>query len=1198
MATKYSDIITIRGQRAVYTIKEENKDDWKSFIPNEQFNGVLQKVVASVCNNNIDMHKSFWMEGTYGTGKSHAGAVVMHLLCDPVEEVSEWLNDEYSESKYDLLRNDVLNLRQNKRLFPVKLYGQQTISHEEDLSLQLQREITQALKTAGISLAVKTDFENYVEHINSDPGFWDNLIEQNARLKSVAPTRQKLIADLKDGDTSTLDKVRDALRERKFDIRLSNNNLPRWIFEVQQQLASQGVYDGLFIIWDEFTEVVTSAIGLRLLNILQEVDEMLMKPECNSYFFYIMHPKGLESMRPQEREKTKGRYHAMNYNMEPVSAFKIMSHKFILKDDSARVAHFNLSERLYKEHHNLLETFSASSTDPDETKLDLRSLYPIHPSTANLATYYARVVGSSSRSVFEFIGQNQAIANFWENEERFENGDTITADYLWDYVLDVFNGDTAKYGAVTERFNSRRLQVEDITEKTGINYNAVFKGILLLNALNNIANNVTVTPSEENIANLFAGTSIESQLNDILNWLDNNGIIQRQPGGLFSIQFTALPTKEIEDIKKDLFNNQFKFTHQVLNVNDTASKEIEKLFLKGVNRPYRYKFYSTDSNEYTLLNKIENGSKEGQPYELFFAFLFARNNEELNELKTFAEKATSDPRFSNVTFIVFDAVFGDKNYERFIEYQANATVALKHNYADQQQTHVKNASEMVRTWISEIRRSNFTYYLQGDKDSNAAIKMTSTINACVGPAIFSNGPESLVLIQQNNSQTYWKKEKKETLVNKVMLYNTKSEILTACAGPNRHVEFLLQDSVDENLEWKPDVDKENHPLYIISAKIKSTFDHVNKNDQFNLGEKLEYLTRPPYGLFMSAAGMGIVSFAMRRYVKQIFDLNGKPRDQKQLADDIVEMFQSWEKGKTSNKLNFRFETKETRSLCEALVKMFKLNQLPKYSDISSLTDARWAILHAYSDKQGYPLWALKYFPNKDQEKIQPVIDNILKICNEADMRNPDLINNTLNGMQTYKFELGNVLIMENAFSEGFYTFLKQVEMVNLKDEEVDEAVDYLKKHLQGEVGLWSESEVTNQLKNWRLDREKPKEVEITAGVYPYGSGQVIGAGKFKAGQEVKLAAMPAEGFEFDCWQGINDSSNPLVITAEFTMEFTARFKQKVTKPQPPHKPNSDKKQVALLKVKYINSVEKARRVLEKIIEVGDEGIINIIESEL
>lgn len=1194
MATKYSDIITIRGQRAAYNIKNEDKDNWKSFIPNEQFNSVLQKVIASVRNNNIDMHKSFWMEGTYGTGKSHAGAVVMHLLCDPVDQIADWLNEEYAESKYDVLRNDMFVLRKNKRLFPVMLYGQQNITHEDDLSLQLQREITQALKSAGITVAVKTDFENYVEHINSNPDFWDNLIAQNAQLKSIAPVRQKLINDLQDGDTATLDKVRTALRERQFDIRLTNNNLPQWIYEVQQQLAVQGVYDGLFVIWDEFTDVMNSAIGMRLLTILQEVDEMLMKPECNSYFFYIMHPSALNAMRAEEREKTKGRYHAMNYNMEPVSAFKIMSRKFQFVDENARITQHNLADSFIADHRDLLDIYSSSSSDPAETRIDIMNLFPIHPSTANLATYYAREVGSSSRSVFEFIGQNPAIADFLDSEEHYLKNDTITADYLWDYVLEVFNGNTSRFGAVTERFNSRRLQVE----AKGYEYNAVFKGILLLNALNNIANNVTVTPSEENINNLFAGTSIESQLADILNWLDNNGIIQRQPGGLFSIQFTALPTKEIEEVKQELLNTQFKYTSQIVNFNETASKEIEKLFLKGVNRPYSYKLFSTDSNEYTLLSKIENSYKEVPPYELFFAFLFARNNQELNEVKTIAEKAKDEERFKYVAFIVFDAVFGDKNYERFIEYQANATVALKHNYADQQQTHIKNASEMVRTWISEIRRSNFTYYLQGNKDSNAAIKMTSTINACVGPIIFFNGPESLNLIQQNNSQTYWKKEKKEKLVNNVLQYNTKSEIIKECAGPNRHVEFLLQDSVDENLEWKSDVDKENHPLYIISSKIKATFDHINKNDQFNLGDKLEYLTRPPYGLFMSAAGMGMVAFAMRRYVKQIFDLNGKPRDQKQLADDIVEMFKSWDSNKSSNKLNFRFETKETRKLCDSLVKMFKLNQLPKYSDISSLTDARWAILHAYSDKQGYPLWALKYFPNPDQEKIQPLIDNILKICNETDMRNPDLIVNALDGMQTYSYEMGNVLNEPDSFSIGFNTFMKQVEMVNLKDEEIESAKEYLKTHLHSEVGLWSESEVSIKLKDWRLAQEKPKEVEITAGVYPYGSGQVIGVGKFKTGQEIKLAAMPSHGYEFECWQGIDDRTNPLIIIAEYTLEFTAKFKPITEKPQPPKKPNNEKKQSVIKKVRAISSVDTAKNILERIVDIGDESIINIIESEL
>ena len=365
-----------------------------------------------------------------------------------------------------------------------------------------------------------------------------------------------------------------------------------------------------------------------------------------------------------------------------------------------------------------------------------------------------------------------------------------------------------------------------------------------------------------------------------------------------------------------------------------------------------------------------------------------------------------------------------------------------------------------------------------------------------------------------------------------------------------------------------------------------------------MGEKLEYLTRPPFGLFMSAAGMGMVAFAMRRYVKQIFDLNGKPRDQKQLADDIVEMFKSWDSNKSSNKLNFRFETKETRKLCDSLVKMFKLNQLPKYSDISSLTDARWAILHAYSDKQGYPLWALKHFPNPDQDKIKPLIDNILKICNETDMRNPDLIVNTLDGMQTYSYEMGNVLNEPDSFSLGFNTFMKQVEMVNLKDEEIESAKDYLKTHLHSEVGLWSESEVSIKLKDWRLAQDKPKEVEITAGVYPFGSGQVIGVGKFKTGQEIKLAAMPSPGYEFECWQGIEDRTNPLIIIAEYTLEFTARFKPITEKPQPPKKPNIEKKQSVIKKVRAISSVDKAKSILERIVDIGDESVINIIESEL
>lgn len=911
MAIKYNDIVTLRSMRPAYNIKNEGPDDWKTFIANDQFNDLLKKTISAVRNNDADSHKAIWVAGTYGSGKSHAGAVLKHLLCDEVKDIVDYVNEEYGEEKYNLLRNSILKLRESKRLFPVSLYGQQAIAHEADLSLQVQKEVIRALKNAGIKLTVQTDFDNYIQHIENEPDLWTMLIANNEVLKSVAPDLKMLKTRLANGDTEVLNRVTMALRNMGINVPIKNSNLKTWIFEVQNELRSLGVYDGLLIIWDEFTDVMRSDLGVPLVKILQEIAEDMMNPENDTYFLFLSHPSALNSLKEAEREQTRGRYHYVIYNMEPVSAFRIMSKKFVIVD---KVLYNQRQEYFCSLHQELLSAFASSSTDPVQTQKDLANLFPVHPSTANLATYFAREAGSSSRSVFEFLACDEVKA-FFDNEDAYADKDTVTPNYLWDYVQEYFESDTARFGAVTERYNSHHLAVE----AQGDDYLAVFKGILLLNALNNIANNDSVTPSEENIYNLFEGTPIYNNVGEILDYFNEKSIIQRQPNGNFSILFTALPTDEIQKIKEELKLTTFLFAEQVINFGDTAKNFMDKN-LSQVARPLEFQFFSLTSNEYTLLNKIENFAKNATSYSVLLAFMVGKTRLDIFELKDIINKNKQDERFKNICFVLLESPMGEKEYERFIEYQANATCAQKHGLANQQKTYTKNASEMISGWLGEIRSGNVTFCLRDDELPISGTRLASTINNSIAPAIFTSGPEALEIIRTRSSNTFWRKSSVKATVDNVLSFHTKEDIIAKCGGPAKHVEYLLQDSVDDNLEWKSDISSE-HPLKKVCDYIQNVFNHTNKNQSFNLGDKLIGLTLPPFGLFQSYAPMAMVAFAMRKYAGKIFDLNGKPRTANHLVDDIVEMFKAWESGKTSPKLNFMFESKEAGAITKNLINL-------------------------------------------------------------------------------------------------------------------------------------------------------------------------------------------------------------------------------------------------------------------------------------
>ena len=1074
MAKRYSDAIRIRETKSAYNIQTEESNEWKNFIPNEQFNEILQKVIDSVSNKVVDEHRSFWLEGTYGTGKSHAAAVIKHLLCDPIQEIEDYISVEYGADKYSIIREALYALRENTRLFPVTMYGPCSISNRDDLSLQIQLHVTQALHEAGLDVTVQTDFDNYIANIEKNPVIWDTIISSDSELQSYAPDRKKLIKELKDKDASSavLSLAKNALRNSGLHVRLEQENLCKWFFEVQDKLAKTTDYKGIFLIWDEFTDVMDLDIGASLLVGLQELTEATMRSNNNSYIFHIAHPSALDKLKADERTKTTGRYHYMHYNMEPVSAFKIMSRKFMHEQDStnpAYVLYHEMTDKYFAQMREVYEKYAQTSNNPMETLEDLKSLFPVHPATANLATYYAREVGSSSRSVFEFLGSNPAIRDFLDDEQFFEQGQMITADYLWDFVLEEFNNKTVKYGVVTERFNSYKNHVT----KKGKEYLAVFKSILLLNAFNNLAANETVTPSEENIRNMYVGTPIDDIIDDILTWINTDGVVQRSPQGIYEIRFSALDTKEIEEIKKQLLEKEFKYTSQILNYGDTARKEFDKK-MKLVNRPLSFDFYSENSNEYSLLHNIEIKYKDSESYEIYLALMMARSNTEHASLKDIAAKAMADERFQNIAFVVFDTTLEPLEFDRFIEYQANAVCSGKHGYAEQTKSHTDNAKAIISDWMKDVSSGTCTIYLRGQSSVISSRTLPSIINSSIAPTIFSSGPESLEILRLKAPSTCWVKQFSNKSADTVLSFSTKDEISSRCTGPAKHIQLLLQDSVDDNLQFKSGIDTK-HPLFVVSKFVKSKIDHTDKQNIFNFAEKFKELTMPPYGLFKSHAGYGMLAFALRPYVDKVFDTTGKPINAQRMQELIDDTFKIWD-GASSNihKVDVKFETKEEGSIAKGLISMFQLGKLKDYKDVSSLTDARWALRNGFCPQVGFPLWAIKYCDKLQalscKDKISKLTDDIISIYTEVGTKNPALMVETADLITEVKFEYMSLLNYEeeNNFEIGFRHYLLTDSIVNLQESDYDAALKYIRQHMESVVGLWTEAAVIEQLKNWKL----------------------------------------------------------------------------------------------------------------------------------
>ena len=110
---------------------DQGKVDWKKFYPHATFVSLLKNVVRVLERKD---KLSLWVEGSYGTGKSHAVLTLKKLLDAPVAELSEYF-DRYNLDK-DLL-NKFKGLKESDgEILTVHRYGSSSIYGDRDVHNQ------------------------------------------------------------------------------------------------------------------------------------------------------------------------------------------------------------------------------------------------------------------------------------------------------------------------------------------------------------------------------------------------------------------------------------------------------------------------------------------------------------------------------------------------------------------------------------------------------------------------------------------------------------------------------------------------------------------------------------------------------------------------------------------------------------------------------------------------------------------------------------------------------------------------------------------------------------------------------------------------------------------------------------------------------------------------------------------------------
>lgn len=1068
---KYSDLIKLQSFLPVYDILEEkNPDAWKSFIPTNQFNDLLRQSLTAMTSTEVSKRKSIWVRGTFGTGKSHASAVVKHLLCDDFESIKTYIENIHEPA----LRQKLLSMRESgKRYFSVTLKGVEKAYDIPRFTLSLQRETQRAIRAILPDFNVKSDFMSAVDWITSHERiFSEDVLAKDEELQTYVSSMDEVIRRLEAYDTTIYMAVDKAVRENVGDV-FQHTSISEWLVEVEQELEAQKIADGLIIFWDEFTSVMDTLKSDRI-NVLQNIAEK--SQNYNVFLFLISHRVESQSHDTRSKDITKmsDRFAEIDYAMDTLSTYRIMRHSFVVPSED-------------KQTYDSLRSLAVLSwsgvfdflceRDVQERRY-IQDLFPLHPYTAYLCSTLSNHIGSSNRSVIRFMHDDiNGFAAFIDDENNADQRLTLTADSLWDFFFDSFESDVAN-----TTFTSLYKSYRDKVQLMGDDYMRVFKAILLLNvlALKFKGNIEKLTPDEKTLKLMFAGDRIAGKLSEILDYLNSSKIVVKNVFGQFKISASSYNLTEMNEAKIR-FESSFKTAPDILTYNVQASDKITELFKVGesLRRRACFTYFACEETESLLRSKL-NKFMSDKPNHLHIAFFLSideqTRDEKLNILKAFSTE------YKNILIILAEETFSRDSYAKFIDALATADVAKLHHNKTEANEYEVTAREFVNKWAERVKQGSYTLFFDGTPYNEGIVDQVSDlINRKISGKIFTSGFEAVKAYSTGTMNTFFVDKNCPQTILRILEAQTRDQLIIHNGNQAPIKEIFSDDSGNSLITLTGELSEmaQNSNAWLVQV-----CNHVDKciedakakySDKFSLSEIFVSFIKPPYGFYVSFANCAAFAYAIRKHKRDLFIPGiSQPISDERLQDMLVELFKMWKDGRSesNNKMMLRFGSPEESKLTDLLIGLFDLAKVPGVNvrEIKSLANAKWGIEEFCKKTAKYPLWTLLHMPNLSEDLSLAVKGIIELFSNE----NPTVerIKVIYRMLELNRMELNLLLTKPQNYEKGFVAFVDSLDDVQIEKAwwtEMMEAVDTL----PSEIAFRKEDDVKNKILAFYIRKIKP-----------------------------------------------------------------------------------------------------------------------------